>query len=302
MPPTPLPNRPPVVLLATSRDWPDGEPGHHVLDAALAARGLDARWVPWDDRGVDWSAADVVAVRSTWDYEHRLEEFLGWLDGVGPRLLNGAAVLRWNTDKRYLLDLAAAGLPVVPTVDAAGPAAVRAAVGRLGDAVVKPRVGASGRGVQVVPRGGSWEPDPVAPAGPWVVQPLVASVRAAGETSVFVLGGRPVSQVHKLPGPGEVRVHEEYGGSSRPVPLADEAAELASRAVAVVGELHAGEIVYARVDMMQVDGGLVVSEVELTEPGLYLDVVPGNAGPFADAVASVAARLRGGVLGGGAVP
>src|SRR6478735_12714112 len=120
----------PVVLLATCADLADGEPGHAVLDAALADRGLDARWVVWDDVDADWSEAAVVAVRSTWDYETRLGEFVGWASGVGPALLNGVEVFRWNTDKRYLLDLHAAGLPVVPTATADTVAEVRAVAAR----------------------------------------------------------------------------------------------------------------------------------------------------------------------------
>ena len=56
-----------TVLLVTSRALPDGEPGAAALDEALASRGVDARWVVWDDPGVDWSAASLVVVRSTWD-------------------------------------------------------------------------------------------------------------------------------------------------------------------------------------------------------------------------------------------
>ena len=108
----------PLVLLATSREWPAGEPGHDVLDAALAAQGFESRWVVWDDPVVDWAAADVVAVRSTWDYDGRLEEFLSWTSGIGPALLNSAHVIRWNTDKRYLVELQDTGLPVIPTVPA----------------------------------------------------------------------------------------------------------------------------------------------------------------------------------------
>jgi glutathione synthase/RimK-type ligase-like ATP-grasp enzyme len=103
---------------------------------------------------------------------------------------------------------------------------------------------------------------------------------------VFVLDGKPVSQVSKVPGAGEVRVHEWYGGSSRPVPLTDEAAGIATRAVAAVADLLAADIAYARADLMRLDGRLVVSEVELTEPGLYLDVLPANGAAFADAVAA----------------
>ncbi len=74
----------PLVLLATSREWAEGEPGHGALDAALTAHGLASRWVVWDDLGVDWGTAEVVAVRSTWDYDGRRGEFLGWASGVKP--------------------------------------------------------------------------------------------------------------------------------------------------------------------------------------------------------------------------
>ena len=54
-------------------------------------------------------------MRSTWDYQERRDEFLAWARGIGDRLVNPPAVLEWNTDKRYLRELADAGLPVVPT-------------------------------------------------------------------------------------------------------------------------------------------------------------------------------------------
>lgn len=275
----------PLVLLATSREWAEGEPGHAALDAALEARGLRGRWAVWDDVEVDWSAADAIAVRSTWDYDARLGEFLGWAAGLGPALLNGVDVFRWNTDKGYLLDLGRAGLPVVPTAVADTVFEVRAAADGFGLAVVKPRVGAGGRGVEVVTDARVWLPRLAGDPGPWVVQPLVESIHHDGETSVFMIAGQPVSQVAKLPTAREIRVHEEYGGSTRPVELSDEAAMLAAEAVATVVELLGREIFYARVDMMRYDGRLVVSEVELTEPGLYLDVLPLNALPFADALA-----------------
>ncbi len=108
----------PVVLLATCAAMPDGEEwaGTNLLLPALAAHGVEGRWEVWDDPGVDWSEG-LVAVRSTWDYEKRLPEFLDWTRSI-PRMLNSAAAFAWNTDKAYLLDLAAAGLEVVPTVSA----------------------------------------------------------------------------------------------------------------------------------------------------------------------------------------
>lgn len=280
----------PRVLLATMADLPGGEPGGELLEAALERRGVEARWAVWSDPTVDWAAADLVAVRSTWDYERRREEFLGWARAVASRtrLVNPPHVLAWNTDKGYLLELADAGLPVVPTLLAEDELDLPSVLAELEPAVVKPRVGAGGRGV-VVFDGRSGGPagldESQLTPGPWVVQPLLSSVRTRGETSVFVLGGEAVSQVVKVPAGDEIRVHEEYGGRSRPVPVEEAPAALSRRTVRAAEELLGTPLLYARVDLMYDDADrLVVSELELVEPGLYLDVLPGNAERFAEAL------------------
>lgn len=281
------------VLLVTSTAWTDGEPGAVALDAALAARGVTSRWVCWDDADVDWGAARLVAVRATWDYVNRYAEFVAWARRVESvaALLNGADVFAWNVDKAYLTTLR--DVPVVPTVAADSVEEISAAVARFGTAVVKPRVGGGGAGVLVVddpadPRlGVETREHPLLPqaVGPWVVQPLVESVRTEGETSVFVIGGKAVSQVDKKPGGDEIRVHEHFGGSSTPVPVRVDTAALALAAFSVTSALLDRELDYGRADMMRLaDGTLAISELELVEPALYLDVLPVNADPFADVV------------------
>lgn len=285
-----------TVLLATSGDLPRGEPGAPVLDAVLTERGFDFAWARWDDPDVDWAAADLVAVRSTWDYVTRPAEFLAWTASLDQgRLLNGADVFAWNHDKRYLADLG--DLPAVPTVLADDRAELALAVTRFGTAVVKPRVGAGGAGLIVVtdpedPRLGvpvRSMPGYPEVGGPWVVQPLVDSIRTHGEVSVFVLDGRLVQRFDKQPGGDDVRVNEEFGGSVRAVAMGD-VGGLALRAYDALGERFGRPMDYLRVDLLQWDGEWVVSELELIEPGLYLDVSPANAGPYADLLTT---RLRG---------
>jgi len=278
------------VLLATSGDLPDGEPGAAVLDAELASRGIDATWARWDDPAVDWAAAGLVAVRSTWDYVRRPTEFLAWARSLDQaRLLNGADVFAWNHDKRYLLDLDS--LPTVPTAWVTSATQLVAAVDALGTAVVKPAIGAGGDGLAILQAG--LEEDQAAShveRGAVVVQPLVESIHTRGEVSVYVLGGRLTQRFDKLPaGRGDVRVHEEFGGVVRAVETGD-VADLALRAHAAMGERFGRPLDYLRVDLLHWEGGWVVSELELIEPGLYLDVSPANAAPFADLVQSALER------------
>ncbi|WP_372728382.1 RimK family alpha-L-glutamate ligase [Nocardioides sp.] len=276
-----------TVLLATFQLMPEGEYGGEHLVAALAERDVHTRWVSWDDPAVDWADADLVVVRSTWDYHRRCADFLAWARTVeeSTALLNGAEVFTWNADKAYLVEIADR-IPTVPTLladDADLVGGLRAGLEAFGTIVVKARTGAGGIGVVVID---SLEDDRLAglTAGPWVVQPLVESVRTVGETSVFVLDGRAVSQVDKLPAAGEIRVHEHFGGASRAVALTDPAREAAEHAIAEASRLLGRRLDYGRVDLMEYDGRLVAGELELIEPGLYLDVHPANAEPFADLV------------------
>lgn len=278
------------VILATCTAFPEGEPGHELLDAALAERGVDASWEVWDDPDVDWGAADLVAVRSTWDYIERPDVFLDWtrrVEGV-TRLLNGSDLMAWNLDKAYLVALADGGgdgaqVPVVPSRLLESPDDLVRARDEWGDVVVKPRVGAGGIGVVVV---GAREPLTAVdlPAGDLLVQPLVHSVRDAGELSVFVLGGRPAARVRKVPGPGEVRVHEHLGGTYARTELD---AAVVARAVAgfeAAGELVGRALDYGRVDLLLHEGEWKVSELELIEPALYLELCPENVEPYVEAV------------------
>lgn len=276
-------------LLVTCADFPAGEQSAHLLDDELARRGIASAWVAWDDPTVDWGAAGVIAVRATWDYDARLTEFLAWSARLGPGLLNGHEAFEWNTDKGYLIALAGLGVPTIPTIAVRRGEDLAAAIDSFGTAVVKPAVGANGRGVEVASGAAGWRP--VSP-GPWVVQPLVASVRTEGERSVFLIDGRACAQVDKVPGVGEIRVHEYYGGSYRAAALEPELARLAERAYGAAGRLVGRRLDYARVDFLHHDGHWLVSELEATEPGLYLNLCPGNAAAFAALVADRLAARR----------
>ena len=111
----------------------------------------------WDDPTVNWGRFDTVLLRSPWDYTERLPEFLAWAERVdrATLLLNPLNVVRWNTDKHYLADLAAVGIPTVPTTFVEPDAEPMEALSRFLEAfadvdefVVKPTVSAGSRDTQ----------------------------------------------------------------------------------------------------------------------------------------------------------
>ena len=76
-----------------------------------------------------------------------------------------------------------------------------------------------------------------------------------------------------------------------PSTASDDQIELALRAVAAV-PIDAGPLLYARVDMVPgSDGRPILMELELTEPSLFMVVVPGSERTFATAIAARARQM-----------
>ena len=95
------------VVLATSQVGIGADASLAPILELLGHRGIEATAVPWDEPRYDWSACRSVIIMSTWDYGPRLGEYLAWVERVAAvtRLHNPDAVVRWNSDKRYLTDL-----------------------------------------------------------------------------------------------------------------------------------------------------------------------------------------------------
>ncbi|MDP9100723.1 MAG: hypothetical protein M3N21_01025 [Actinomycetota bacterium] len=274
----------PRVALATC-DWlPDLDEDGPELCAALTRAGLDALPVVWSDPGVRWAAFDLVVVRSTWDYTVRREEYLGWSEQIA-RLENPAAVLRWNTDKRYLAELATAGVPVVPTRWLRPDEAFQPPEGEY---VIKPTVGSGAREAARYGPGddATGHVHRLQDDGRVVMlQPYLPGVDVVGETSMVFVDGALSHVAHKRAiletGVGVREVNSRSCVS--PGQATREQVELAVAALAVVP--GPAPLLYARVDVVPgPTGAPVVLELELTEPSLFLRHAPGSAERFAGAV------------------
>ena len=281
------------VALATASAYPDLAADGPLLLDALTRHGVAAEPAVWTDPQVRWASYDLVVIRSTWDYFRRRDEFLSWIDTVAAvtRLANPAEVLRWNTDKTYLRDLSAAGVPVVPTTWLVPGDAFTAPAS--GDYVVKPAVSAGSRDTAHY-RGGVHDEQAAAhvarllAAGRTVmVQPYLTAVDTYGETAQLFFAGRFSHAIRK--GPMLAAAGEEPGQelieARHPTPDEREVAE------AVLDALPwpRTALTYARVDVVPgEDGAPRLMELEVTEPSMFLGHDAGAADRFA---ASIADRL-----------
>jgi hypothetical protein len=294
------------VALASCLTLPEPDPDLAPLLAALHAAGLSAEVLAWDDPGADFARARVTLLRSTWNYSEQPGAFLAWVDRTAAcsSLWNRRETVRWNTHKSYLLDLEARGVPAVPThlVRRGEKTRLHDVARERGwtEVVVKPAVSAGSRATLRVRVAGERAVGTATAADDAdfargeahlralaaredvLVQPYLRSVEAYGERAVVWIDGEPTHAVRKSPrflGDAEV--------VSAAVPIADDEADLARRAVAAAP----GPLLYARVDLARdARGAPRVMELELVEPSLFFPQAPAALDRY---VAAVLRQLRG---------
>ncbi|MFF9026819.1 ATP-grasp domain-containing protein [Streptomyces iakyrus] len=266
-----------------------------VLVAALREAGADAVAVAWDDPDTDWAAFDLALLRSTWDYSWRAAEFTAWAErcGEATRLANPLGVVKWNADKRYLGQLADAGVPVVPTRYFAPGDPLDLPADR--EFVVKP---ASGAGARYAARYPAGERDAAlrqaermhAEGFTVMVQPYLSSIDTHGERALQFFGGCLLHAGVKgaVLAPGTPYDADKVAHPDLR-PWEPTAAELAVAEKALAAVPGDAELLYARVDLVTgPDGEPCVMELELIEPNLFLHLHPDSVPKVVEAVLAAA--------------
>lgn len=296
------------VALVTAREALALDEDMPPLMLALREQGARVETPCWDDPDVDWGSFDVAVLRSTWDYADRLDEFLEWTERCAgqTKLLNSPAIVRWNTDKHYLVHLAHAGVPVVPTLFvepgtdakseltrflAAGSGSFTVgARGPFEQFVVKPSVGAGSRDAaryrkDEYGRAAAHVARLLAAGRSVMLQPYLERVDDHGETAVIYIGGRYSHAIRKG---ALLRLNDELvAGLFAPEQITPREPDPDERIVAEAAfrACSLDEPLYARIDLIRDDRGLpVVLELELAEPSLFFVHAPEAAGRFVDAL------------------
>jgi len=282
------------VALVTCDLFPDLWDDDFPLRDELRARGLAVDVVSWDDPAADWDAYALSVLRSPWNYVPRRDDFLAWARSV-PRLLNPAGILRWNTDKVYLRDLEAAGVPITPTTYVAPGETWTPRTD--GEWVVKPTISAGSQdtGRYALPLQlplAAAHVERLTTAGRTaMIQPYLKAVDTDGETALMFFpdaaGRLTFSHAARkgpmLTGPDEGGIDPGSEQITARTPTPSELTTAAQVLAAI--PRSSTPLLYARVDLIPgPDGTPMLLELELTEPSLFLRAAPSAAARLADAI------------------
>ncbi|WP_162926221.1 ATP-grasp domain-containing protein [Chryseobacterium aurantiacum] len=242
----------------------------------LSSKGLDVVPTIWNDDKIDWSSFSVAIIKSPWDYHNHLHEFLHWLqyiESLGVKVLNPVEIIKWNSDKHYLKDIAEKGLPVIPAEYLEKDSIFDTHFFDLFNTdklVVKPCISAGAQNTVTVSKSNfderSSEINQLLKEQDYMVQPFVEEIKT-GEWSFLFFNGKYSHCSLKTPKQGDFRVQHYHGGSisyPTPEPLHIE------QAGAYLKSLSQSTL-YARVDGVLINNSFYLMELELIEPYLFLN-------------------------------
>jgi glutathione synthase/RimK-type ligase-like ATP-grasp enzyme len=277
------------LALITYGGLPHGAESERLMLPYLAASGVETEIIDWRSAGYDFSQFDLIVLRSCWDYHFRAAEFVDWLQRTSraTKVLNDPETVLWNHNKFYLREVEALGIEIVPTVfvNGSGPISLSAwqEIRSWKKSVVKPAVSASAHK--------TWLFDTVAvpdddelkskmDGEAFLIQQFIPQIETQGEISFIYIDGVCSHAVLKKPSAGDFRVQKEHGGSAESFHPSPALLAQSNEIAAKVGPVR--DSLYCRIDAVARDGKLVLMELELIEPELFLGEGPAEG--FADAI------------------
>lgn len=261
-----------------------------MLFEPLEKVGWLAEEVSWRKPDVDWNIYDVVVIRTTWDYQADVQEFMACLQRIETSsavLQNSLRIVEWNVSKNYLKDLQSQGINIVPTLwfDSFKLKEIQQGFVYFDtpELVIKPLVSANAdHTYRLTPENILQQADELKGIfnnREFMLQPFLTGIVEEGEYSLFYFSGHYSHSILKQPESGDFRVQEEHGGQLKSVNPCEEMLTTARHCLAALPE----DVLYARIDLVRHKNEFAVIEIELIEPSLYFNMDPDSPQRFVDA-------------------
>ncbi len=257
--------------LTTSPDrWPDAFEHDIELEAftsQFAAAGMELVEVDWEQVDPLRADFDLYFVRTTWNYKEKPDAFAAFLRKAAEQapVANDPRTILWNMNKRYLGELEAMGLPVIPSafVDTPGTTIddLRNALD-VQELVLKPLYGGGGfdmRRVEPGDAGADIVPDT------HFAQPFINGILDQGELSFVFVEQEFSHALRKRPAAGNYLIHTHHGGADEaydPTPAEIDACRAFLRVMPA-------PVLATRIDVVPHQGKLLLVELEAIEAHLF---------------------------------
>ena len=268
-----------IAYVVGNEDPTDPDPDLDIPFAIKATEQLeiDLVFANWNDKSIAWESFDAAVIRSAWDYVPVRDEFLEFAKNVETKtkLFNSYEVMKWNTNKTYLSILENKGVPIIPTkfannIDEALPA-IKWAFEKSSAVAIKPTVGAGARlagkaltedeAIEYVKR-------ILEAKRTVIIQPYISSVDDEGEKAIIVINGEISHAAKKVP----ALTKGGHGDAAGQLEITTEMKDIVKTISSAVSEWN--DLLFARVDVVRMGEKLVLMELELTEPWLFMQFRP----------------------------
>jgi glutathione synthase/RimK-type ligase-like ATP-grasp enzyme len=268
-----------IAYVVGNEDPTDPDPDLDIPFAIKAAEQLeiDLVFANWNDKSIAWESFDAAVIRSAWDYVPVRDEFLEFAKDVEikTKLFNSYEVMKWNTNKTYLSILEDKGVPIIPTkfannIDEALPA-IKWAFEKASAIAIKPTVGAGARlaGKALTEEEAIDYVKRILEAKRTVIiQPYISSVDDEGEKAIIVINGEISHAAKKVP----ALTKGGHGDAAGHLEITTEMKDIVKTISSAVSEWN--DLLFARVDVVRMGEKLVLMELELTEPWLFMQFRP----------------------------
>jgi glutathione synthase/RimK-type ligase-like ATP-grasp enzyme len=279
------------LALITWSGLPQGAESERLMLPHLAAAGVETEIVDWRSSDCDFSKFSLIVLRSCWDYHLRAAEFIDWLQGVAQAtpVLNPIDTILWNHSKFYLREVEALGIETAPTIFVSGSGPIASSrwheIQSWKKSVIKPAVSASAHKTWLFEGAAVPSEDELKSrmeGEAFLIQQFIPEIEAQGEISFIYIDGAYSHAVLKRPAEGDFRVQKEHGGSAELFHPDSQLLVRASQIAASVPQVR--DSLYCRIDAVARGGKLVMMELELIEPELFLGLAQGATERFADAI------------------
>jgi len=276
----------------TIKDLSGFESYDHLLIGPMKENGWDVSFIPWDKLNQNWNNFDLVIVRSTWNYQNHLDEFLNVLrmiDQSKALLLNPLPLIEWNVNKTYLKDLKKDGIPIIPSLffDDFDIDEVRNSFNTFDSekVIIKPTVGANADKIMIINKSDNMDTlkktKDIYKYRSFILQPFINSIKKDGEVSLIFFNKDFSHALSKVPKKGDFRVQEEHGGTLKLLKNLDEQKINLCKEIL---SLLPYDFFYSRIDLVVDEGNPLLMEIEVIEPSLYFNLEPKSANLFAKKV------------------